>query len=239
MLIIYSCKRNRITYSGSFSQTILASGDNMLLICGLFIGFLLILMNLCNRFKIVNILNMFTNFDREVSSLTFVSCFPFHCSNSISCWIQMTSYEIYFDYKKECIIYYLYCAFSGFAVVFMTLITLPNHSTFYRESTVSSYLLFFISNDFVNSQMMAIMLLYIVLLHSLHKRLVILNIFLRFDSFSKSENFQRNDHNFYQYLYETENVSSVKVHEFDLWVLLFLKKRLSISSDLLDVSIFF
>lgn len=42
-------------------------GDYVLLILGLGFGLLMIIMDMCNRFKIINILQMFNNFDQKVT----------------------------------------------------------------------------------------------------------------------------------------------------------------------------
>lgn len=83
MLIVFTCKENRLTYFENSSLTILALGDNILVVCGMLLGILFIVMDMCNRFKIVKIFNMFTNFDREVSRKTFskhfiISLFEFY-----------------------------------------------------------------------------------------------------------------------------------------------------------------
>lgn len=58
--------KNIILPTNSNSSYLMILGDYVLLILGLFIGALTIGMDMCNRFKIVDILKMFDTFDNKV-----------------------------------------------------------------------------------------------------------------------------------------------------------------------------
>lgn len=68
------------------SSTVLSDGDRLILIVSIVFGFLLIVMDMYNRFKFVDMLNKFKRSDEEVRSIShfstpFLFLFSPYCSN--------------------------------------------------------------------------------------------------------------------------------------------------------------
>lgn len=73
----------KLLYDPSVNLSVLVLGDKLLLVTVLICGVLIMVINMCNRFKLVNILNNFTAFDNEVGSNLVQRAFPPHIKYQI------------------------------------------------------------------------------------------------------------------------------------------------------------
>lgn len=119
-------KNAEISLSSDYAEwKILFGADYVILLSGLIFGAVIIVMDMCNRFKLVGILNNIRTFDEEASRsfqnyyLLLVKIFCLYV-------FQVEAMGIQFDYKKEC---RRLCQINAiFVIVSLFLITLSHFS---------------------------------------------------------------------------------------------------------------
>lgn len=159
---------------------VLTSAVNMFRLINFLCGILILIMDMCNRHKLLKILNKFTMFDRKASEISSEFDFKLKDKFHFRC-IQVASKGIYFNYKRDIQHAWLYCI-----VTILTLFLL-NVSTyfalkFYHPNKYISNLgltLYFCINTTKSLFTSIPVIAFTFLLHSLHKRFLALNSFLR------------------------------------------------------------
>lgn len=153
-------------------------------ILSLLFGAALIALDITNRSKYIDILNMLNLFDKEVGDtlrynipvrVNFV-CFYFI--------IQMEGYRVHVDYERDNRSAKMYCGVSIVAGVLIVLLSyIPFSSSHYSLGATTKSL--FICG-LQTSMPLAASMAFIFLLRCLHKRIVVLNSLIRFCFFRKN-----------------------------------------------------
>lgn len=164
-------------YSNTASY-ILMLGDSVLLLVGLVYSALIIIFDMRNRFKLVGILNKFITFDKEVSShFNFKSIFE---SYTLSKCSQVSSYGIYYDYKKENRRAWCFCLIPVAVNLIFVLISCYIHRVALQHLTLFGLIIFFGSYAVENSISVMAAKTFITLTCNLRSRFAALNMLLRF-----------------------------------------------------------
>lgn len=171
---------------------ILHMGLHLLVFFEMIFGVIVLLFDMCNRFKTVAILKTFTNFDTEVSlfektvinvlNVIYFNLFYFQmiCISST----QMVDTTFQFDYKKSNRFNWICCICLSIATI--TILGVPSIVFFFDESHDISFLniLHFYSRILFGTSVSTVpLLLYIVLLRNLRQRFQMINTLLRFNIF--------------------------------------------------------
>lgn len=174
------------------SLYVLASGVNLLRLINFLCGILILIMDMCNRHKLVNILKKFTTFDREASykshkikNKNYNVTFDFkliwlEMQNLSPRWIQVASKRIYFNYQKDTQYAWLYCIATILTLLLLN-VTTYSVMKFYRPNPLYTIgIALFSSINTTKTLFTTIpVIAFTFLLRSLHQRFVVLNSFLK------------------------------------------------------------
>lgn len=175
----------------SSDLNVIGLGNHLLRSMILVFGIFALFFDMHNRYKLVNILNDFTHFDQEASWINENS------TNSLAILsllfvaivvLQMASVGIYTSYRREIRRVCLYCIAMTITSVLLIITKMVTHSLFnnqiysvYTENKLEGF--YYLCLNLCRCSLPAIpAIAFTCLLHSLHKRFVALNIFLRFIS---------------------------------------------------------
>lgn len=159
-------------------------------------GILAIIINVCNRYKLVDMVKMFTRFDKEVLivtldfaqmiSLSFRFFFvSFHS-------LKVIKLKIYFNYGHDYRLNKLICIVSMMIILAFPLSLLLIRTEYGENDTDTTYSLFQYLNvfcfiSFQISPNIIPTLMYVIFLHHLYKRYKALNSLLRYQNIAPSK----------------------------------------------------
>lgn len=142
---------------------------NIFLKFGLFYSASVIAIDMCNRYKFIEIFKKFTTFDKEVSNLNSHSREFF--SICLTQFIQMARVGMYLNYKQKCRRNWLYCTLpiiAAFGIMWISIaININDHAR-------NEYFVF-LQRAMVHASSLS----FIIILHSLYERLAMINSHLR------------------------------------------------------------
>lgn len=167
-------------YHQTTESAILSSGDDLILISGLIFGIFIIIMDWCNRFKLVNIQKNIHTFDEEASqSMQNKIPFAFHYF-LFHYKLQTTALGIQFDYKKD---YRRLWQFNVVCIVLSLLSVASSYDAFLyfrRIFEAYDFVHFYIPACLENFVVVQISITFTILLRCLHVRFAMLNKCLRY-----------------------------------------------------------
>lgn len=147
-------------------------------------GIATIFMNICNRFKVINIIKMFIHFDREVCWFNFSPCSPFSvwsfCTIYGFRYLKMAKINVRFNYSHDCRRTTLLCFAAMTYIVVFPIISKSTYAYFCGYEGISRLLSYWCSEAVYFSTHVVPCLMYTILLHNLHKRYKSLNSVLRY-----------------------------------------------------------
>lgn len=180
--ILYINSQNiKLVDDPNLNSSILVLGDKLLNVLILICGILFMGINMCNRFKLVNILNNFATFDEEVNQFILCSIIFFvRCSEAPISLMQVASYGDRFDYKRDIRRAWLYCITVTVACMIYVTVVYFVYSYYKTDASALNLISFYGSTFLQYSTPTAPLIFYIFSLCKLRERFAALNHILRF-----------------------------------------------------------
>lgn len=171
MIIINYVQTSNISFT---SSKVLDCSSQLILFLSIVFGLLVILIDILNRFKFVDILNKFIRIDEKVRPFVQFLDFAFRLSyfSILNFWTQLAKIGIHFNYKR------LYQHNWQWCIAVLALIMLMLIATVYTWLHTVPLIVFF-TCILQNAVLIWTSTIYNILLYSLYKRFSALNTFLR------------------------------------------------------------
>lgn len=167
---IASVRISQLQYN---TTIVLDHGDCAWLIACMTFGVLVIAMNLCNRFKFVDILNKFNSFDEKVRPISIFNIHSgFYWCFYIIFQTQMAGVGTHFDYKRENQRNWLWCI----AQIPILLLSLSSPDMI---RSVKVFMFFSVVGILQYFAFVLTSIIYIIFMFSLYRRFYALNAFFR------------------------------------------------------------